>query len=108
MGARTWRDYSSSASATNSALLSLIEAERTRKALQLDEFRAAVTELPLSDPTPAEAPSTPSRERTDPRIARSSHGSDRLPWVRLPPAKKPWGPAMRQKLTRIALEKRGW
>lgn len=103
----TLRSIYSAADETIAQLDQLHAASRNRLAenrLRLERIVAGLDGATTDEPEP-----TPER-RERPEDRRPST-SDPAPFVALPQRTThggPWGPAMRDKLTRIALEKGGW
>ncbi len=104
------RSISSSLDDTIAQLDRLHSESQNRRLQNLQRLEQIVAGLGTSvgGDDPAETPQVERRERSEDR--RPSPPD--LPFVALPQRTTshggPWGPAMREKLTRIALEKQGW
>ncbi len=110
MAAPMWPGNSSGFDETNELLNGLLHAERQRRSDGLRRLEAAAARLDDVPPDVVEAP-IESRERRDERSERSDPRPDPAPFVPLPQRTTrggPFGPKVREKLTREALQKRGW
>jgi|GEM_PF-5033783 len=113
MAAPRWPSISSSLDATIASLDALHQADRDRSRETLRSLESVVGQLgiPSGFDDEDDRASAGPLERRDERSAGSAPSPDPAPFVALPQRTThggPWGPKMREKLTAIALGKRGW
>ena len=103
----TWPSISSALDETSAQLERLFAPSREQRSRNLQRLERIVAGL---DGVTADE-SEPTVERRERPEDRRPPAPDPQPFVALPTRSThggPWGPAMREKLTRIALEKGGW
>jgi hypothetical protein len=102
-----WPSISSAADETSARLDRLLASSAIQRSQNLQRLEHLVAGLGHSDVDSSGAPPE-RRERSE---DRRPSPPDPAPFVALPTRTThggPWGPKMREKLTRIALEKAGW
>ena len=102
-----WPSISSALDETSGQLDRLLAPAREQRSRNLQRLELIVAGL---DGVTADEPE-PTAERHERPEDRRLQAPDPAPFVALPQRTThggPWGPAMREKLTRIALEKGGW